>query len=100
MKSILTSFTIGLFSLSIVIIVFNITGYDDRNILLVELNPILNILVHMEPFRTIIWQNRSNGIIYILSIITNIIYGLVIDLIIYLCSKVLKVKEKKDNIIK
>lgn len=69
--------------ISILIIVFNLNGYDDKNILLIGLNPILNIAVYIEPFRSIIWKDGPNFNMYIAHLLTSIIYGGIIDIIIF-----------------
>lgn len=79
--------------ISILIILFNLNGYDDKNILLIGLNPILNIIVYKEPFRNIIWNDGPNFNMYITHLLTFIIYGGIIDIIIF----VIKHNKKKGD---
>lgn len=83
MRKIFKSFTFWLFIISILIISINISGGDDKNILLIGLNPILNFTVYTENFRGIIWDNGPNFNMYILHLLTFIIPGGIIDFIIY-----------------
>lgn len=69
--------------LSILIILINFMGYDDKNILLIGLNPILNILVYQKDFRSIIWNEGPNLNMYIAHLFTFIIYGAIIDIITF-----------------
>ena len=51
------AFTLIFLAMSIVIIGLNMIGQDDKNILLVYLNPILNHIVYEEPYRQLIWND-------------------------------------------
>lgn len=83
MKKIFRSFTFWFFIASIVVIIINITGNDDKNILLIGLNPILNFLVYTEPFRGITWSDGPNTFMYIAHLLTFIFPAAIIDFIIY-----------------
>ena len=59
--------------LGVVIVVFNLLNFDDMNIVMIGLNPILTILSSssFSPTTPYIW--------HILSLITMTLYGLVLD---------------------
>lgn len=83
MKKIFKSFTFWFFIVSIAVIIMNITGNDDKNILLIGLNPILNLIVYTEPFRSIAWNDGPNIFMYIAHLITYIFPAAIINFIIY-----------------
>ncbi|WP_152890909.1 hypothetical protein [Clostridium tarantellae] len=88
MRKIFKTFTFWFFIISILIILNNILGNDDKNILLIGLNPILNAVVYVEPFRSIIWNDGPNFNMYIAHLLTFIIYGGIIDSIIAIIKSV------------
>ena len=92
MKKIFRSFTFWFFSISIFIILINSMGYDYKNILLIGLNPILNIFLYLEHFR-----NVSNYNLYIMHLITFIIYGGIIDMLAFPIKSMVKII-KSSNI--
>ena len=75
MKKILKSFTFWFAIIGIIGIVLNLIGIDNIN-LFIGFNPILNILSSFEICNAI---NSIPNLWYILSIITMIVYGLIID---------------------
>ncbi|MDU5111884.1 MAG: hypothetical protein E6248_15720 [Clostridium sp.] len=83
MKKIFKSATFWFFIASIAVIIINITGNDDKNILLIGLNPILNFAVYTEPFRSIAWNDGPNLFMYIAHLLTFIFPAAIIDFIIY-----------------
>ncbi|EKY26568.1 hypothetical protein [Clostridium celatum] len=83
--------------LSILIILINFMGYDDKNILLIGLNPILNFLVYQEGFRNIIWNEGPNFNMYIAHLVTFIIYGVIIDMIRFPFKSMIKVIKSSKN---
>lgn len=87
MKKLFKTFTFWFFTASILLIIFNILGWDDKNILLIAFNPILSRIVYIEQIRNIIWNNGPNYNTYIAHLITFILYGIIIDVIIYLVNK-------------
>ena len=72
-KKMVKIFTFWFALLGVVIVVFNLLNFDDMNIVMIGLNPILNILSSssFRPTTPYIW--------YILSLITMTLYGLVLD---------------------
>lgn len=96
MKKIFRSFTFWFFIASIAVIIINITGNDDKNILLIGLNPILNFAVYTEPFRSIALNDGPNIFMYIAHLITFIFPATIIDFIIY----TIKYSIKKSNSLK
>ena len=84
MKKVLKRFTFYFFILGIIIVSLNLAGQDDKNILLIGLNPIL-LWLDNPNLRPLI-----NGVPYlwhILSIITMSLYGLIVDFAIVLVRK-------------
>lgn len=75
------AFTLIFLSLSLVIIGLNWSGQDDKNILLVYLNPILNHFVYEEPYRQLIWNDGPTIYMYLAHLLTFLLFGGVIDLI-------------------
>ena len=75
MKKIIKSFTFWFAIIGIIGIVLNLIGIDNIN-LFIGFNPILNILSSSEVCNVI---NTVPNLWYILSIVTMICYGLVID---------------------
>ena len=78
MKKVLKSFTFYFFILGIIIVSLNLAGQDDKNILLIGLNPIL-LWLDNPNLRPLI--NEVPYIWHILSLITMSLYGLTIDFI-------------------
>lgn len=97
MKKIFRSFTFWFFSISIFIILINSMGYDYKNILLIGLNPILNIFLYLEHFRNSIGNDVSNYNLYIMHLITFIIYGGIIDMLAFPIKSMVKII-KSSNI--
>lgn len=82
MKRILKLFSFWFFIINILIIILNLIGWDDMNILLIGLDPILNYLVYKQPFRRIIWNDGPTFYMYIAHVFTYTMYGGGIDIII------------------
>jgi len=76
MKKVIKSFTFWFVILGVVVIVFNLLNFDDMNIIMIGLNPILNLLsssairsdIAAIPY---LW--------HILSLLTMATYGLAVD---------------------
>ena len=88
MKKVMKSFTFWFIILGVVVAIFNILKFDDMNILMIGLNPILNLLSSSEICANIaaipyLW--------HILSLVTMAVYGLALDGIKYL----IKPEERK-----
>lgn len=96
MMKIFRSFTFWFFIASIAVIIINITGNDDKNILLIGLNPILNFAVYTESFMSIAWNDGPNIFMYIAHLLTFIFPAAIIDFIIYS----IKYSIKKSNYLK
>ncbi len=87
---ILKKFTFWFIILSIYIIILNISGNDDKNIMLIGLNPIISKLIYTEPFRSFVLKNDDITInLYIFHLLTFILYGLILDFIIFYIKKVI-----------
>ena len=76
MKKMIKTFTFWFIILGIAIVVFNLLNYDDMNIIMIGLNPILNLLSSSSLCSTIadipyLW--------HVLSLITMAMYGLMLD---------------------
>ena len=54
MKNIFKSFTFYFMLLSVLLIYNQYIGYDSKNIILIGLNPMLNILMNMDSFRELV----------------------------------------------
>ena len=84
MKKIIKSFTFWFAILGVAVVVFNLLNYDDMNIIMIGLNPILNLLsssairsdIAAIPY---LW--------HVLSLVTMAAYGLVLDGIKYVIRK-------------
>ena len=86
MKKIIKSFTFWFALLGVIVVILNILKLDDMNILMIGLNPILNLLSSSEADISAIpylW--------HILSLVTMVAYGLALDGAKYLI-KILKNK--------
>lgn len=79
MKKFYKTFTFYFIIISVIIVTLNILGQDDMNIFMIGLNPLLNLLDNSKVICD--FMNSSNYLWHIASIITNIIYGLVLDFI-------------------
>lgn len=93
MKKIMKSFTFWFCIASILIIIWNITGNDDLNLLLIGANPILVFFDGTEPFKSAIRSMDSFTIWYVLHFCSFVIYGAIIDVI-------RNTIKKKNNIVK
>ncbi|WP_099157506.1 hypothetical protein [Virgibacillus ndiopensis] len=86
-------FSFWLSIISLMIIIYNILGYDDNNVLLIKLNPVLNEVINMEPYSN--WmvnvqENKLQATSYVVHFFTFLIYGLIID------SFIIRFKSKKQ----
>lgn len=79
MKKIYKYFTFYFMILAIVIILLNILGIDDMNILMIGFNPVLNIMDDNKTICEI--MNSANYLWPLASFITNISYGIILDFI-------------------
>ena len=79
MRKIYKTFTFYFVVIGIIIVVLNILGQDDMNILMIGLNPILNLLDNSKAVRD--FMNSNTYFWHIASLITNILYGLILDFI-------------------
>ena len=79
MKKFYKTFTFYFVIIGIIVVVLNILGQDDMNILMIGLNPILNLLDNSKAVRD--FMNSNTYFWHIASFITNVLYGLILDLI-------------------
>lgn len=79
MRSFYKTFTFYFVIIGIVVVLLNILGIDDMNILMIGLNPLLNILDDSKVICD--FMNSGNYLWHTASIITNILYGLILDFI-------------------
>ncbi|WP_188456319.1 hypothetical protein [Virgibacillus oceani] len=80
--------------ISIIIIIYNILGYDDNNILLIKMNPVLNEIINVDPYRNWMVNVQENKLLatsYVVHLFTFFIYGLIID------SFIIRFKSKKQR---
>lgn len=82
MKKLIKKFLFWFVLIGVIVNIISITGNDDKNIILIGLNPLLNLI---EGNRTIREFIKSNGFFLwnILSMLSFIIYGLLLDFIIH-----------------
>lgn len=81
----LRKFTFWLSILSILTCLNHYWGNDDKNILLIGLNPVLNNMVYTEPFRHWLLSESTNYYrAYLVHFISFLMIGMVIDLAIHL----------------
>lgn len=73
------TFTFYFVIIGILIVALNISGNDDMNIFMIGLNPILNLLDNSKAVRD--FMNSNTYFWHIASLITNILYGLILDFI-------------------
>lgn len=79
MKKIYKTFTFYFVIIGIIVVLLNVLDMDDMNILMIGLNPILNIL---DDSSTICdFMNSGSYLWHIASFITNVLYGLILDFI-------------------
>jgi len=76
MKKVIKSFTFWFVILGVVVIVFNLLNFDDMNIIMIGLNPILNLL-SSSAIRSDI--AAIPYLLHILSLLTMATYGLALD---------------------
>lgn len=79
MKKFYKTFTFYFVIIGIIIVVLNILGQDDMNIFMIGLNPILNLLDNSEAIRN--FMNSNTYFWHIASLITNTLYGLLLDFV-------------------
>ena len=79
MKKFYKTFTFYFVIIGIIIVVLNILGQDDMNIFMIGLNPILNLLDNSKAVRD--FMNSNTYFWHIASLITNTLYGLILDFI-------------------
>lgn len=79
MKKFYKTFTFCFVILSIVVVILNIAGKDEMNILMIGLNPVLNLIDNSNSISE--FMSSYNYAWHIASIITNLLYGLLLDYI-------------------
>ena len=86
MKKFYKTFTFYFVIIGIIVVLLNVIGIDDMNILMIGLNPILNILDDSKIICD--FMNSGSYLWHIASFLTNILYGIILDFI--------RVKIKKE----
>lgn len=79
MKKIYKTFTFYFVIIGIIVVLLNVLNMDDMNILMIGLNPILNILDDSSVICD--FMNSGNYLWHIASFITNVLYGVIIDFV-------------------
>ena len=79
MKKIYKTFTFYFAIIGVIIVVLNILGLDDMNILMIGLNPLLNLLDDNKVICD--FMNSGMYLWHIASFMTNILYGIILDII-------------------
>jgi hypothetical protein len=78
MKKVLGNFTFWFIIVGIIVVLYNLAGQDDKNIIMIGLNPIM-VALDNQYCRPII-----NGVPYLshlLSLISMTLYGVILDLV-------------------
>ena len=86
MKKFCKTFTFYFVIIGIIVVLLNVIGIDDMNILMIGLNPIQNILDDSKIICD--FMNSGSYLWHIASFLTNILYGIILDFI--------RVKIKKE----
>ena len=79
MKKFCKTFTFYFVIIGIIVVLLNVIGVDDMNILMIGLNPLLNLLDNSKVIRD--FMNSGTYLWHIASVITNILYGILFDFI-------------------
>lgn len=79
MQKMYKTFTFYFAIIGIIVVLLNILGLDDMNIFMIGLNPVLNLLDDSKVICN--FMNSGTYLWHIASIITNILYGLILDFI-------------------
>ena len=79
MKKFYKTFTFYFVIIGIIVVLLNVIGVDDMNILMIGLNPLLNLLDNSKVIRD--FMNSGTYLWHIASVITNILYGILFDFI-------------------
>ena len=79
MKKFYKTFTFYFLIIGIIIVVLNIAGQDDMNLFLIGMNPILNLLDDSKVVCD--FMNSNTYFWHIASLLTNTLYGLILDFI-------------------
>lgn len=79
MKNFYKTFTFYFALIGIIVVLLNVLGIDDMNLLMIGLNPILNLLDNSKAIRDL--MNSGMYLWHVASFITNILYGLILDII-------------------
>jgi len=107
MKKIVKSFTFWALILSIVIIFMHQIGQDSKSIILIGLNPILEFLMKSDAGRGFMdsglkvschtLEGEISVLWYIGSVITILIYGVILDAAKEICKKIYHAEEEKSK---
>jgi len=73
------TFTFYFVIIGLIVVLLNVLGLDDMNILMIGLNPILNLLDNSKIICG--FMNSGMYLWHIASFITNILYGIILDII-------------------
>lgn len=84
MKKVLRSFTFWFIVVGIIVVVYNLAGQDDKNIIMCGLNPIL-VALDNQVCRPIL--NEIPYSWHLLSLLSMALYGAIFDFIRYLIKR-------------
>ena len=79
MKKFYKTFTFYFVIIGFIVVALNLAGQDDMNLFLIGLNPILNLLDDSKTVRD--FMNSNTYFWHIASLLTNTLYGLILDFI-------------------
>lgn len=94
MSKVIKTFTFWFTCISILIIIINLIGQDDKNILLIGANPALNILLNYKNIHPILWDNSPTVIMYLFHLITYGLFGIILDLFFNLYKRAFEIIKK------
>lgn len=81
MKKLIKKFLFWFVLIGVIVNVISITGNDDKNIILIGLNPLLNLLESNSTIRELI-KDLGSYVWNILSMLSFIVYGFLLDVIL------------------
>ena len=79
MRRIYKTFTFYFMIIGIIVVLLNVLRIDDMNLFMIGLNPLLNLLDDSKVICD--FMNSGTYLWHIASILTNILYGIILDFI-------------------
>ena len=85
MKKLVKSWALWFILLGIAVLIYNLTGRDDKNIVMIGLNPLLSTVFNTSEF--CIAAEQYPYVWHVLSMLSMVMYGLVLDGVMYAWKK-------------